>query len=274
MKKVTLALVALFFSAACGSSDDGGSGGDDPTKDLVSLGAKSADSVSVELFADAPLHVGLSSIYYRLKREPGGDAVQSAAITQLPIMHMESMGKEHSCPHETPPPSADASGLFPALMVFQMASDGADTWRNELTIDLGDGTAAQSVVFENLEVAESSARKDLWIPDGSGGSKLVLVTLNFDAEPAVGQNPFTLTLHEKADMHGMQWQPMTDWTVVLTPNMPSMGHGSPDNVDPAHVASGRYEGSVNLTMTGVWTIAFDFSQGSTALGSVEYELEL
>lgn len=265
------ALLCSFFLTACGSSSEDPAG-EDPTKDLVALGVESTDSLSVELFADSALHVGLNQIHYRLE-QPGGKAVKQATITQLPVMHMEAMGKEHSCPHEQPAPSADSRGLFPAFVVFQMASGATDSWRDEVKVELGDGSA-QSFVFENLAVAESDARKDLSVPDGSGGEKKVVVTLNFDAALAVGQNPFTLTLHEKADMHGMTWKPLTDWTLAVTPEMPSMGHGSPDNVNPAHVASGRYDGSVNLTMPGIWKIAFDFAQAGTSLGSVEYEVEL
>lgn len=272
MNKMLLSvLLCSLFLSACGSSSEDPAG-EDPTKDLVALGAESTDGLSVKLFADSALHVGLNQIHYRLE-QAGGKAVKQASITQLPVMHMQAMGKEHSCPHEQPAATADERGLFPALVVFQMASGATDSWRDEVNVDLGDG-AAQSVVFENLAVAESDARKDLSVPDGSGGERKVIVTLNFAAAPALGQNPFTLTLHEKADMHGMTWQPLTDWTLVVTPEMPAMGHGSPDNVNPTHVASGRYDGSVNLTMPGLWKVAFDFAQAGTSLGSVEYDVEL
>lgn len=266
-----LALVAPFILIACGSSSEE-PGSEDPTKDLVSLGVESTDSLSVELYADDALRVGLNRLHFRLAR-PDGKSVKQASITQRPVMHMEAMGKEHGCPHEQPPPSADGRGLFPAFVVFQMASGPSDSWRDEVSVDLGDG-AAQALVFENLAVAESSARKDLSVPDGGGGERKVVVTLNFAAPLAVGQNPFTLTLHEKADMAGTSWKALTDWSVVLTPEMPAMGHGSPDNVNPAHVAAGRYDGSVNLSMPGVWKVAFDFAQAGSPLGSVAYEVEL
>lgn len=262
----TLALLALTLSACGSSSDDAEK--QDPTRDLVPLGKQTAGELSVEMFADEPLHVGLSSVLYRLTS--GSKAVESATITQLPIMHMESMGKEHSCPVEGPPPSADARGLFPGLIVFQMAGGSMGSWRNEVSVDLGDGAGEKSVTFPDLSVAESDAKRDLSLPDG----KKVLITLNFAGALAVGQNPFTLTLHEKADMHGMSWKPLTDCTVTMTPEMPAMGHGSPDNVSPSHVASGRYQGSVNLIMKGSWKIAFDVARAGAPLGSVDYEVEL
>jgi hypothetical protein len=43
-------------------------------------------------------------------------------------------------------------------------------------------------------------------------------------------------------------------SIAITPEMPSMGHGSPNNVDPVYTADGRYEGKVNFTMTGYWKV--------------------
>jgi hypothetical protein len=36
--------------------------------------------------------------------------------------------------------------------------------------------------------------------------------------------------------------------------MPSMGHGSPNNINPLHIKNGHYKGKVNFTMTGDWRI--------------------
>jgi hypothetical protein len=202
--------------------------------------------------------------------------VTSAALTQRPMMAMMSM--EHGTPNEQPPAVADAQGLFPAKIVFIMATaaSGSDagTWRIELSVDLQNGSAAEELMFADVEVAASQARKDLLVANGMGGTVPVVVTLNFGKEPSVGHNAFTLTAHKKTQM-GMVWEPMTDWAITVTPTMPTMGHGSPGNVNPSHVAAGRYEGSVNFTMGGLWSVVFDFEDAMGAsLGDVEYELDL
>ncbi len=53
--------------------------------------------------------------------------------------------------------------------------------------------------------------------------------------------------------------------------MPSMGHGSPNNVNPVHRELGHYHGSVNFTMTGDWLVELDFVKGDS-LFHVEYEI--
>lgn len=274
------ALLAPFALSACLSAEDPPAD-DDDTDDLIGLplllGSAEAGAVEVQLFTDEALHVGLNDIYYRVKKN--NDVVTTATLTQLPMMNMVNMGMEHSCPHEQPAATADERGLYAAKVVFIMESstegDKAGEWRLELDVDLGGGAAAQEVTFANVPVVASTARKDLMVPGGMGGATVpVVITLNFAAPPKVGQNPFTLTVHKQAQM-GMVWEPMSDWSAKVTPVMPTMGHGSPGNVQPKHVAAGRFDGSVNLTMGGLWQITFDFKDsGAAAMGTVKYELTL
>ena len=45
-----------------------------------------------------------------------------------------------------------------------------------------------------------------------------------------------------------------NFSITMTPEMPSMGHGSPNNVNPVLTKNGHYKGKVNFTMTGDWRI--------------------
>lgn len=272
-----LAVLAVPLAAgACASSDDP-TPEPEPTEtpQLVSLGLETADDLSVEMLSRAGLEVGLNEVFFRVKRLPGGELVERATVLQRPIMHMEAMGMEHSCPCEQPALEVDEDGLFSGLVVFQMASGtGGDTWRNEVSVDLGDGAAPRTVVFEGLAVAASDRRKDLTLTDAMGGTTAAVVTLNFDGPLAAGQNTFTVTVHQKGDMMGMVWDAIEDLTITATPDMPSMGHGSSGNIDPVHVAAGRYEGSVNLFMPGTWRIILGFEKGQADLGTIEYVVEV
>lgn len=267
------ALVSVLGAAAlvaCG--DDGANTKVAP--ELVSLGIEQGDTLTVEMLAEAPLEVGLNRVFYKVTRRATGERVRSATISQVPVMHMAMMNKEHSCPCEQPPVLANEDGLFPAVIVFQMATGTTgDSWRNEVTIETALG-APQVVVFEGLAVAESSARKDLPIPDGMGGSAVAVVTFNLPRTPRVGFNDLVVTVHKKGDMTGMVWNALDDLTITAVPDMPSMGHGSPGNVNPVHVTGGRYEGRLNFTMPGVWRVVLTLSRGDTALGTLEYTLTL
>lgn len=237
-----------------------------PESEQISLGLEQAQSVSVELLAERPLHVGLNKVFYRVKRVSDGGIVESATIDHTPMMTMTAMAMEHSAPHEQPA-SVAVDGLFPAYVVFQMANGEMGTWRLETVVDAGNGD--EEVSFD-VVVAESGSRKDL----AMGEMGTAIVTLDFGAALKVGQNPFTVTVNRKTDMHGMTWESVGDLAVTVVPDMPSMGHGSPGNVDPVHVAAGRYDGSVNLTMPGQWRIVLGFSRGGQEIGTVEYAVTL
>lgn len=280
MKRLFVLAVAVPMAlTGCLSAEDDPADDKNDDNDVglpLALASTSTDMVEVELFADDALHVGLNDVYYRVKKKSDGSVVTNATLTQLPMMNMTSMGMEHSSPHEQPAATADERGLYAAKIVFIMETstmgDMAGAWRIELDVDLGGGAAVQELTFADVNVAASTARKDLVVP--SDPSMKIIVTLNFDSAPKVGHNPFTLTVHKKTQM-GMVWEPMSDWTIEVTPEMPTMGHGSPGNIDPVHVAAGRFDGSVNLTMGGLWHITFDFKDaGAASMGSVKYELTL
>jgi hypothetical protein len=52
--------------------------------------------------------------------------------------------------------------------------------------------------------------------------------------------------------------------------MPSMGHGSPGSVDPAHTALGRYAGQLSFSMPGDWETTLTVSRGGAVLGAPKF----
>lgn len=56
----------------------------------------------------------------------------------------------------------------------------------------------------------------------------------------------------------MSFPAIDGYTMTMTPEMPSMGHGSPNNVNPVSSGMGKYDGKVNFTMTGYWKVNFEF----------------
>ena len=84
----------------------------------------------------------------------------------------------------------------------------------------------------------------------------------------VGLNKFEFTIHKMESM--MSFPAVTDMTVEITPEMPSMGHGSPNNVNPVHTGNGHYSGTVNFTMTGDWRIHLKITQNGRVISEKAY----
>jgi hypothetical protein len=55
--------------------------------------------------------------------------------------------------------------------------------------------------------------------------------------------------------------------------MPTMNHGSPNNVNPVHKGNGHYKGKVNFTMTGLWRLHFTLKAGDAIAKADSLDIE-
>ncbi|MBT3228970.1 MAG: FixH family protein [Candidatus Marinimicrobia bacterium] len=238
----------------------------DATEDLVLIGSAVDNGLTVDMYADQALQVGLNKLYFELTDLASDAQVTNAQITQKPIMHMETMN--HSCPIAGQGSSSTSDGLFESEVVFIMASGMMGTWDDTVFVENQETNTSHQVVFESLAVLETDMKKNLVFMDADSNDVIYIVTLNGLEEPKVGLNDLIITVHKKQTM--MSFPEVADLSVSINPQMPDMGHGSEGNVDPVYSENGKYEGSVAFSMTGYWTIDFTFSQGSEELGTVQY----
>lgn len=264
--KLRILLIALagslFMILACEESNNES----DPTEDLVLIGSAVDNGLNVDLYADQTLRVGLNKLYFKLTDNASDEQVLDAQITQKPIMHMETMN--HSCPVAGPGNIPRSDGLFESEVVFIMASGMMGTWDDTVFVENQTANTSHEVVFENLSVSETNMKKNLVFDDADSNQVIYIITLNGLEEPKVGLNDLTLTVHKKQTM--MSFPEVADLAISIDPQMPDMGHGSEGNVHPVYSQNGKYEGKVAFSMTGYWTIDFNFSQGSEELGKIQY----
>jgi len=180
------------------------------------------------------------------------DTLKDASITFMPVMTMPQttgMPMVHACPVENPTETA-VNGVFSGAVAFVMPSMGG-SWKLGVNVlnykNDKEGTASFDVVVGSPTTAVMS----VFTATTTDASRLVLSIIQ-PATPSVGINDIEFTLHRKASM--MSWPVDSTYTIEITPEMPSMGHGSPNNVNPVHVGNGHYKGKVNFTMTGEWKI--------------------
>lgn len=260
-----LLAVAILVLASC---EDSKEAENNPTEDLVYVGSQSDNGLTVALYSDASLHVGLNSLYFQLTDDATSVKITEAHITQKPIMYMEDM--KHSCPVTNPARMANEDDLFTGEVVFIMASGMMGTWDDTLFVHNENANTMHKVVFPGLTVTETNMKKDLVFFDVDSNQVVYIVTLNGLDDPEAGSNDITLTVHQKENM--MSFPEVTGLDITVNPQMPDMGHGSTGNVNPVYVENGKYEGTVVFNMTGYWTIDFTFSANGETLGTVQYEI--
>lgn len=211
-----------------------------------------SDGTTITLWADqAELTVGYNSIYIRV--DDHDDAVQDATIHLHPLMDMHHM--QHSSPVEQPHFDPDLQ-LYAGAIVFTMPSGEMGTWQIQTTVN------DETVILDVEIKAEPEHVKTVTTFTGTDGNAYT-ISLIQPAAPKIGINELEVLVNKRADHN--HFPPEEGLTIAFDPQMTSMNHGSPNNVDPVHGANGRYKGRVNFTMSGDWRLHFEVKRDNEVL---------
>lgn len=215
----------------------------------------------VEVYAKQALTTGYNTIYLALYDSVSKQSVENAQISLMPLMDMGTM--KHSCPFENPT-SAAKNKLFEGSVVFIMPSGSMGTW----TVDINLVVAGkQGKLTLPVTISEPSVSRLKSFVSKADNSKFFVALLQ-PTTSKVGVNDMELAIYKVNGM--MNYPADSSLTVTLTPEMPTMGHGSPNNIDPVHSGKGHYKGKVNFTMTGLWYLNLDFKAGATVADTATF----
>jgi hypothetical protein len=254
-KKINLLYVIAFTYLLIACSKDNGTEIKNPLNGLLKLkeGYAVGASAKVEIWGEKNFFVGYNNllvvIYDSLNLK---EKITDAHVHFLPLMTMGTgeMAMQHSSPVEDPDVAA-INGVFPGAVIFVMPSGVDDLWKLGVSVHNHkydkEGEAEFDISVDNPETSVLT----VFTSQTADSSKLVLSLLQ-PVNPKVGVNDIEFTIHTKAGM--MDWPQDDTYTIEITPEMPSMGHGSPNNVNPVSVGNGHYKGKVNFTMTGEWKV--------------------
>ncbi len=213
------------------------------------------------VYADKAASVGYIKIYTAMYDPVTNARVKDGHFSVNPIMDMGAM--KHSAPVENGSDSVPADQLFKSAVVFSMG--GAWTldinFHNHVNNKEGKGVLALNVTNPTTAVMRN------FIVAADDSTRL-FVSLVQPASPKIGLNDFEITIHKKADM--MNYPAVENYTVEIEPEMPSMGHGSPNNVNPVHTTNGHYLGKVNFTMSGLWRVHLTIKKNGVLLSNDQY----
>lgn len=218
-------------------------------KDGWAIGA----SAKVELWGHKNFFMGynkLSVVLYdslNLKEK-----ITDAHIQFSPLMNMNMNGMitQHAAPVENPEETA-VDDVFPGAVAFVMPTSIGGTWKLGVSVHNHKYNKEGEANFDITVDNPATTAMNVFTAITPDANKLVLSLLEPSA-PKVGMNDIEFTIHRKASM--MDWPADDSYTIEITPEMPSMGHGSPNNVNPVSSGNGHYKGKVNFTMTGEWRV--------------------
>jgi hypothetical protein len=236
-----------------------------PTAGLtkISEGYALGAAAKVEVWASEALFAGYNQVYFALYDSTTGSAITDSHIHVQPIMEMATMS--HSCPVEEPEPEA-INKLFPATILFTMPGGDMGSWKLETKVHNHISGLFGKASFD-VNVKGSTPSQVVSFQASSG--ERFYMSYHFPEKPKVGINEFEVISFTSTDG---KFVPAENLTMNLTPEMPSMDHGSPNNEDPVHVGKGHYKGKANFTMTGEWRLQLELTNGSNALGTKYFDI--
>lgn len=261
IKYALVAFIAIIWSAC---NDDSTPSPSNDVKDewsVIGEGQTDNGEMTVQLYASDILETGYQNIQVSVS-DKNGSQLSDVEVMFMPIMDMGDM--KHSAPVEQPAAQVNAQGRYEGAVVFQMP--GKDAWTVRVTVKNPSDGVTGSITFP-VEVVQPEWNACKVFQPKDSGAPLIVTWIN-PSEPQVGVNDLEWTVHRRESM--MSFPPVENFEISIEPTMPSMGHGSPNNVDPVHMRSGHYMGKVNFTMTGVWRIDFDLSDETHVVDDSQY----
>lgn len=248
--------IGLIGFSSCNNDDPVTETPTDPFENLTLIGETEAVGAGaiVKIYADEALFVGYNNIYVAVYDSANQNTqITDGHVTFMPMMDMPS-GMSHTCPFEDPSHAVEeGTKAFKGAVTFVMPST-AGTWT--LNVHVHNHTNMQNGVASlPITVVQPSEAKLISFTSDFDGAQLFVARIT-PTDPEVGVNDIQLGIWKKESM--MNWPAVDDIVINMEPEMPSMGHGSPNNVDPMSTGNGKYDGAVNFTMTGYWKINLDF----------------
>ena len=250
LKAVTAVLAVSFLAVSCKKEDDTPTTNPstNPYSHLYKIGTKAITGklMTVSLYMDEEPFMGYNHVYAVVVDDVTDEVIENATVQFMPMMDMGAM--QHSSPYENPTWNA-TDKAHKGTVTFIMPSVNG-TWTVKVMATNPSSSMSGDVTFD-VNVIDKPETRLFSFMDASSNKK-VFVALTDPRDPVVGMNDYNVVIYEKQGM--MDFPPMTGLKIEIDPEMPTMGHGSPNNVNPTDIGYGHYSGEVNFTMTGYWKV--------------------
>jgi hypothetical protein len=236
----------------------------EPELNLITLGtAATNDGLSVKILSTDALKTGYNELFVEVING-NGKVVIPDNIGLEPMMHMAD--KSHSAPAGKSNAAPNSRNMQPYYVVFVMPSGDMGSWELKVSFEIG-GTPYQAMVPVDVAMAQN---KLVSLISQVDGSRFFVALIN-PMKPRTGVNDLEIGIWKRHSM--MDWPAAEGLDITIKPEMPTMDHGSPNNVNPVHKGAGIYQGKVNFTMDGWWIVNLSINDKGGLVGNTKFEFE-
>lgn len=254
-----LVITGLFFLSSCVKDQIPGGDKDAIKKQKITELQLGSSSMKMAIYKEYDsLFVGYNPLYFSITDTVLKTQISNAAILISPVMDMIAM--KHSCPVDQPIYSA-SDKFYKGAAVFSMATEGMMGWTMNITANVN---GKEYKISMPIVVKATPSGIKLLASAKDQNNVFYYVALVHPQKPQqkIGINDLEVAVYKRNDM--MNFPAVSGMALSFNPTMPSMGHGSSNNINPVDVGNGHYKGKVNFSMTGDWRLDFSLSgNGST-----------
>lgn len=201
-------------------------------------------------------HTGYNEVYFVATKKKNGNYVKDFVIDGVnPTMLMTKMNMLHSTPAAATAISFNDN--YPAVrrtwVSFVMPTSDAGSWTLSYNVKiLGSegGITEKAITVNDLPAGQE------WVKSFKIGSDTYYLSLVNPGNWKTGSNTIQAYVSKKGSEATKAYPLATEkFTIDIDPRMPDMGnHTSPNNTPLTLQSDGSYQGTINLTMTGLWRI--------------------
>lgn len=225
-----------------------------PLDSYALAGIKNTTNADVKLYFSEEAFVGYNTVAVELFEPGTQNVIENSTVSFLPMMDMGTM--KHSTPFTNPAFDVDMDAYM-GSSTFIMPGGTMGSWTFAVIIDHNGNI--DTATFD-IDVKEKTEAKLISFVSTTDSTTKFFVALKEPSAPEIGLNNFEVMVYKKESM--MSFPPATDLNIEIDPEMPTMGHGSPNNENPVHVADGLYHGKVNFTMSGYWKVSMSITDNN------------
>jgi YtkA-like len=171
---------------------------------------------------------------------------QSGFAKFYPKMYHSLGSPMHSAPVDSSFIYDSGKQLFAGYVCFTMISDSLSFWFGDCNYN---NTAHVDSIRYNVT---SNLTNQMRYWDDIVGGHTYLLTIIEPQNAKVGLNNLSFVLHQTNN--DKNFYEVNGADMYIRPWMPSHGHGSSSNVNPASLGGGKYTGKVNFSMSGGWEV--------------------
>ena len=218
-------------------------------------------------------HTGYNEIYFVSTKKETGNYIKELTVTgHTPLMFMSKMNMYHSTPvsEKSRIVNYDYLAVKRVWVSFLMETSDAGSWTYSYEVNV----LGKSGGVEKKDITVNALPEgQVWLKSFKVGDDTFFLSLVNPTDWKTGTNTIKAYVSKKSNPITTPYALAAETcTVDIDPRMPDMGnHTSPNNTPLVKQEDGSYQGTINLTMTGLWRIHLKVkdSEGNIVAGGEE-----